>query len=81
LFGEVSVGNVSITLPGEVFSRLERTLVRFSWRRARRATARLPWEGWERIRAIPVPCWRSVSLLDRRFSRGGNMGLEICFQL
>jgi hypothetical protein len=30
LFAEVSVGNVSITLPGEVFWRLERTLVRFS---------------------------------------------------
>jgi hypothetical protein len=45
LFGEVSVGNVSITLPGEVVWRLERTLVRFSRRRARRATARLPWEG------------------------------------
>ncbi len=23
--------------------------------RARRAMARLPWEGWERIRAMPVP--------------------------
>jgi len=42
LFGAVSVGKVSITLPGEVFDRLARTEERFSGRRARRATARLP---------------------------------------
>jgi len=30
LLGEVSVGKVSITLPGEVSSRLERMLERFS---------------------------------------------------
>jgi hypothetical protein len=51
----VSVGNVSITLPGEVFCRFARTLERDSGLRARRATARLPCEGWERIRAMPVP--------------------------
>lgn len=55
LLGEVSVGNVSIMLPGEVLDRLERTEERFSGRLARRATARLPWEGWERMRAMPVP--------------------------
>jgi hypothetical protein len=52
--GEVSVGKVSITLPGEVFCRFSRTLERLSGRRAS-ATAWFPWEGWERIRAMPVP--------------------------
>ncbi len=60
LSGEVSVGKVSTTLPGEVCWRLERTLSRLSWRRARRATARLPCLGCERMRAIPVP-WRGES--------------------
>lgn len=47
---------VSMMLPGDVFARFEATLERFSCRRARRATAILPCLGWERMRAIPVPC-------------------------
>ena len=43
--GEVSVGKLSMILPGDVSFRFARTLERFSGRRARRATARLPWEG------------------------------------
>lgn len=31
-------------------------LVRESGFWARKVTARLPWEGWERMRAMPVPC-------------------------
>ena len=62
LLGSVSVGKASTTLPGAVFSRLERILERLSARRARRATARLPCFGWERMRAMPVPCGRFVSL-------------------
>lgn len=54
-FAEVEVGKVSTMLPGEVFSRSERTEDRFSVLRARRATPRLPCLGWERIRAMPVP--------------------------
>ena len=54
--GEVSVVKVSMMLPGDVFARFEATLERFSCRRARRATAILPCLGWERMRAIPVPC-------------------------
>lgn len=53
--GDVSVGKASMILPGDVSFRFARTLVRFSGRRARRATARFPWEGWERMRAMPVP--------------------------
>ena len=56
LLGEVSVVKVSMMLPGDVFARFEATLERFSRRRARRATAILPCLGWERMRAIPVPC-------------------------
>jgi hypothetical protein len=59
LVGEVSVGKVSMTLPGEVCCRFARTLESDSGRRARRATARLPCEGWERMRAMPVPCQRT----------------------
>jgi hypothetical protein len=53
--GMVSVVKVSITLPREVCERLAFILVRVSGLRARRATARLPWEGWDRMRAMPVP--------------------------
>ena len=55
LVGEVSVANVSTTLPGDVFWRFEATLERFSCRRASRATAMLPCLGCEKMRAIPVP--------------------------
>ena len=53
--GEVSVGKHSITLLGEVVDRFCFMLERDSGRRARRAIARFPWVGEERIRAIPVP--------------------------
>jgi hypothetical protein len=53
--GCVSVGKVSMTALGELVVRFARTEERASGRRARRATARLPWEGWERMRAMPVP--------------------------
>ena len=53
--GEVSEGNASITLPGAS----ERSFAASSWRgsgrRARSATARLPWLGWARVRAMPAP--------------------------
>lgn len=55
--GEVSVEKVSMVLSGEVLRRLVRIEESDSGRRARRATARLPCFGCERIRAIPVP-WR-----------------------
>ena len=55
----MSVGNISITLPGEVLERLERTEERFSGLRARRATARFSCDGCEKMRTIPVP-WRRL---------------------
>ena len=55
--GVVSVGNVSMVEPGEVDFRLEWVEERVLGLRANRATAKLPWEGWERIRAMPEP-WR-----------------------
>lgn len=55
LSGCVSVGKLSITLPGEVSFRFEEIEDKLSGRRARRATARLPCLGWERTRAMPVP--------------------------
>ncbi len=36
------------------------TVVRLSGFRARRATAKLPWAGEARIRAMPAPCCRLV---------------------
>jgi hypothetical protein len=53
---EVSVGKASRTALGLVSRILEMEARIESGRRARRATARLPWEGWERMRAMPVPC-------------------------
>lgn len=53
--GEVSVGKVSIMVFGVADCSFVLMEFSDSGRRARRATARLPWEGWERIRAIPVP--------------------------
>jgi hypothetical protein len=55
LVAEVSVVKVSVMLPGEVWARFCLMLVRESGLRARRATARFPWEGYERMRAMPVP--------------------------
>jgi hypothetical protein len=52
---DVSVGKASRTASGCDFRIVEMTLSRFSGRRARSATARLPWEGSEKTRAIPVP--------------------------
>jgi len=37
---------------------------RASGRRARRATARLPWEGWERMRAMPAPLGFKSVIID-----------------
>lgn len=53
--GEVSVGKVSMVEPGEVDFRLEWVEESVLGLRASSATARLPWEGWERMRAIPEP--------------------------
>lgn len=55
LEGEVSVGNVSITLLGEVLCKFSLMDERDSGRLARRATAMFPCDGCERMRAIPVP--------------------------
>ena len=54
--GDVSVSKVSIVLSGELDLRFEDVEARVSGFRARRAMARLPWEGCVRIRAMPVPC-------------------------
>lgn len=51
----MSDGKASRTASGEVLCIVEITDSRDSGRRARSATARLPWEGCDRIRAIPVP--------------------------
>lgn len=52
---DVSDGKASRTAEGSVERMFEMDDAMESGRRARRATARLPWEGEERIRAIPVP--------------------------
>lgn len=51
---DVSVGNVSMGLLVEE-RRREARVFRLSGLRARRATARFPWEGEERMRAMPAP--------------------------
>ena len=53
--GEVSVGKVSMTESGEADLSVCEICCRGSARRARRAMARLPCEGCERMRAMPVP--------------------------
>lgn len=53
--GEVSVGKVSMVAVGVLVLRPEWAVERVLGLRARSATARLPREGSERIRAIPVP--------------------------
>jgi len=52
---EVSLGKASSTASGFVERTLEMQLSRFSGRRARSATARLPWVEEDSTRAIPVP--------------------------
>jgi hypothetical protein len=52
---DVSDGKASRTASGEDWRIVEITDCRDSGRRARRATARLPWDGEERMRAMPVP--------------------------
>jgi hypothetical protein len=54
--GEVPVGNASSTALGLDWRRELTSSFSGSGRRARRATARLPWDGWERMRAMPAPC-------------------------
>lgn len=54
--GEVSVGKVSMMESGDAVLIFCETCSRDSGRRARRAMARLPCEGCERMRAMPVPC-------------------------
>ena len=56
--GDVSVGKVSRTESGLLAFRVLEIVCRDSGRRARRAMARLPCEGWERMRAMPVPYCR-----------------------
>lgn len=64
---DVSLGKASRRTSGLVSRTLDMTESRDSERRARRATARLPCEGWERMRAIPVPYNRNVrSVRSRR---------------
>lgn len=53
--GVVSEEKVSMGL-GVVERMLVATVFRFSGLRARRATAKLPWAGEARIRAMPAPC-------------------------
>lgn len=53
--GVVELGKVSMIESGEVSWRLDLMDCKDSGRRASRATAMLPWDGWERMRAIPVP--------------------------
>jgi hypothetical protein len=52
---DVSLGKASRTADGLAWRTLEIEAWMESGRRARRATARLPWEGEERMRAIPEP--------------------------
>lgn len=53
--GEVSVGKVSMMASGEPVLSVCAICCRYSGRRARSAMARLPCEGCERMRAMPVP--------------------------
>lgn len=59
---DVSVGKASRTALGLLVRMVEMEEAMESGRRARRATARLPWEGEERMRAMPVPWGRDVSM-------------------
>lgn len=53
--GDVSVGNVSMVAFWVWDRRVEASDERRSGFRAKRATARLPWEGCARMRAMPAP--------------------------
>lgn len=64
LVGMVSVGKHSMTLFGDVWCRFCLMLVRESGFLARRATARLPWEGCERMLAMLVP-WEGVRIVTQ----------------
>lgn len=75
--GSVLVGNVSMVEPGaEVWRDVARE-ERLEGLRARSATARFPWEGEARMRAMPAPfleegkvlVWKMVEV------RGGGGGL------
>ena len=57
--GEVDVGNVSRIEEGEEVRIVDFVWERVSAERERRATARFPWAGEERMRAMPVP-WRGL---------------------
>jgi hypothetical protein len=57
---DVSLWKASRTALSFVERTLEMRVCRFSGRRARSATARLPWAGDERMRAIPVPYRRGI---------------------
>ena len=57
--GVVSEGKVSTGLGVDDWMPLA-TVIRLSGLRARRATAKLPWAGEARIRAMPAPCCRLV---------------------
>ena len=63
--GEVSVGKVSTVEFGAEERREWAREERLSGFRAKRATARLPWEGWASMRAMPAP-W------GKERSRGGS---------
>ena len=67
------------------------TLFRLSGFRARRATARLPWEGEARTRAMPAPCSRlavthrsgsgnCVRMLGQRQSRWQDLWVALCLE-
>ena len=58
--GEVPEEKTSTTEPGAVRTRLDDAVERVSGDRLRRAMARFPWEGWARIRAIPVPLGKGL---------------------
>jgi hypothetical protein len=57
---EVSLGKASRTADGLAERMVLMEEAMLSGRRARRATARLPWDGEERMRAMPVP-WEGVN--------------------
>jgi hypothetical protein len=57
---DVSLGKDSKTALGLADRMVLIEEAMLSGRRARRATARLPWDGEERMRAMPVP-WEGVS--------------------
>ena len=57
----MSVGKASMVEPGAELRREVVSCWRGPGRRARRATARLPWEGEARMRAMPAPWDRGQS--------------------